>query len=74
MYMVLEFQKQDDKTLAGLITTYETKSKAEEKYHTILSFAAVSEIPKHGAIIIDENGMIVKEDIYTHGTGEFTAI
>ena len=40
MYAVLELQK--DKTLTALVDTYLERPLAEQRYHTVLSYAAVS--------------------------------
>lgn len=66
MYIVIELQKTADGKLTHLETIHATKEEAESKYHTILSFAAVSELPVHSATILNENGCPVMYKSYTH--------
>jgi hypothetical protein len=66
MYIVIELQKTADGNLTHLETVHATKEEAESKYHTILSYAAVSELPKHSATILDENGSPLMYKHYTH--------
>ena len=63
-YLVLELQK--DTTLLALVNTYAERSQAEQKYHTVLSYAAVSSVPIHTVLLINENGHIIKQDSYLH--------
>ena len=64
MFIVIELQKSD--TLAVLSDTYETRNQAEQKYHTTLAYAAVSEIPKHSAVMLDEDGTYIKSETFEH--------
>ena len=66
MYIVIELQKHADGKLTNLVTVHATKEEAESKYHTILSFAAVSELPKHSATILNEDGSPVMYKHYRH--------
>lgn len=68
MFIVIEIQKNE--TAALLNWTFDTRSEAEAKYHTILAAAAVSNVPKHGASLIDENGEVLKHENYSHVTEE----
>ena len=70
-YLVVETQT----TLEGKITqisrSYDEKDKdnraeAEAAWHTILSVAAKSSVPYHGAIILDYKGAPVLYDHYEH--------
>lgn len=64
MFAVIELQKTE--TLATLVDTYATRAEADSKFHAILSAAAVSSIPIHSAVIIDENGLLMANGTYTH--------
>ena len=66
MYFVIEIQKQKDGTPSSIVTSHETKDKAEAKYHSILAAAAVSELPIHSAIIISEEAFPVRYENYKH--------
>lgn len=39
---------------------------AEQKYHTILSYAAKSDISVHSAVMLDSNGTFMKSEGYQH--------
>lgn len=64
MYIVLEIQTSS--TVAALINTYDNRNDAESKYHQILSSAALSAIPKHSAVLMNDVGETLKMDSYTH--------
>lgn len=64
MFIVIELQKSD--TLAVLSDTYETRNQAEQKYHTVLAYAAVSEVPKHSAVLLNEDGTYIKSESFEH--------
>lgn len=65
IYYAIELQS--GATGAGLVQAYTNKADASEKYHQILQAAVKSNVPKHGAFVIDENGFIVEPvKIYEH--------
>lgn len=65
-YLVIEMQKQSDGTIAQITTSYIDRNTAEQKYHEILSFAAVSSVPIHTAVILSEEGNLIKKESYRH--------
>ena len=64
MYIVLEIQASD--TIATTINSYEDRNTAESRYHQILAAAAMSTIPHHSAVLMNEIGHPIKSDSYTH--------
>lgn len=64
MYIVLEIQTTS--TVANLVNAYEDRNQAESKYHQILSAAAISAVPKHSAVLMDDTGYTLKRDSYEH--------
>ena len=52
----------------GSVTPYafDTRNTAEAKYHELLSVAAVSQVDKHGAILFNEDGFMLKNEVYNH--------
>lgn len=66
MYIVIELQKNAEGKVSNIVTEHATMEAAESKYHSILSAAAVSEIPVHSAIIVSEEGFPVKHQCYKH--------
>lgn len=65
MYFVLEIQINGE-TGSILPFTFDNKADAEAKYHTILSVAAKSAVPKHSAVLMAENGITIKQESYFH--------
>jgi len=64
-YIVLEAQTNGN-TTATLIDTFSDLNLAESKYHLVLSAAAVSQVQKHTAALIDETGLCIKSQCYEH--------
>ena len=65
-YVVLEIQTNADGTIGSLVTSYDNKLEAENKYHTVLAYAAVSNLPVHAAVILTNEGRTVKTEMYMH--------
>ena len=64
MYIVMEIQKSS--TASTIVNTYDTLNEAENKYHTILAYAAISNIPKHSAVLLTEEGDYIKHECFEH--------
>ena len=62
MYIVIEIQTTD--TSAWIVNQYADKAQAESRFHNILAAAAVSAIPTHAALMIDEKGFPVRPPEY----------
>ena len=65
MYIVMEIQKGN--TASTIVDTYETLNEAENKYHTILAYAAISNVPSHSAVLLTDEGDYVKHECFVHG-------
>lgn len=65
MYIVAEFQTTGETTTIGTFT-YTDKNLAEQKYHEILMYAAVSNVPIHAVSIFNEYGCISRNEFYEH--------
>ena len=48
-YIVVELQKGQNGKIATITTAYETLNEAESKFFAIMSAAAISDVPQHGA-------------------------
>lgn len=46
--------------------TFTNRNEAEAKYHSLLAVAAVSEVPKHGAMLFTDDCFILKSEVYNH--------
>ena len=65
-YIVLELQTNRDDTLGSLVWNFPTLPQAESKFHAILSAAAISSVPIHSAVILDEHGENIAYASYDH--------
>lgn len=65
-YIVIELQKNSDESVGNLVYAYNTRAQAESKYYAVLSSAAVSSVPVHSAILIQEDAMPVAYKSFTH--------
>ena len=65
MYFVVELQINVGGGGANLVTQHATKNEALSKYHTVLAYAAVSELPCHSAVVLDEEGRTVARESFT---------
>ena len=61
MFIVLEIQN-----TAVLVNDYNTRNEAENKYHTILAYAAVSTVEKHSAVMLTSDGEFIKSECFVH--------
>ena len=71
-YIVLEIQKNNDNTIATLISMHDTQNEAISKYHTVLGYAAVSNLPMHAAVMLDEEGHFIRNESFIHEQFEET--
>ena len=65
-YIVIQIQKNANGQVGNIVTAYEDKAAAENKYHTILAAAAISNLPTHSAIMINEQGFPLHFQHYNH--------
>lgn len=64
MFIVMEIQKGN--TASTIVNTYDTRNEAENKYHTVLAYAAVSNVPKHSAVLLNDDGTYIKSESFEH--------
>lgn len=65
MFIVIEIQTEDN-TSATIVDAYPSKAEADSKYHTILAYAALSNVPVHSAVMFDAEGHFIKSECYKH--------
>ena len=65
MFFVIETQVNGGQGSA-LVTTHATRNEAESKFHQILQYAAVSQVQKHGAIVMTEDCVLLLHSCYEH--------
>lgn len=68
IFYVMELQT--DITGSVLTWTFTNFAEAESKFYLILSSAAISPVRKHGAIILNEDGIMLKHEVFTHKVEE----
>ena len=63
-YIVMEFQTTAADATSVITTVHTTREEAEQKYHMILSAAAVSGLKYHGALLMNAFGDLYKNEHY----------
>lgn len=66
MYIVIELQQMSNTQVANIVNAYTNRDTAERQYHTVLAAAAVSSLPCHSAVMLNEQGDILKHEFYRH--------
>ena len=66
MFYVIELQTTTDESGAGILTSHKTRNEALSKYHNVLQYAAVSEVPVHAAVCVDEEGNLIAREAFDH--------
>lgn len=66
MYIVLELQTNSDGSVGNFVWAYATQEQAFAKYHAVLSAAAVSALPVHAAVILDNHGLQIAAQSFEH--------
>lgn len=64
MFYVIEIQTSTTGSVIPFV--FQDREAAEAKYHTLLSIAAVSDVPKHGAMLFNDDGFVLKCEVYNH--------
>lgn len=62
MYIVLEIQTYDDGTVGMINTAFEDQNLAKNKYYSVLAAAAISGLPKHTAVLLNEEGISLRHE------------
>ena len=70
MYIVIELQVAANGSVANIVTAHATVNEAYSKYHTILSAAAISQVPIHSATILNQCGILIANEFFDHRTPE----
>ena len=65
MYIVVELQKTGDQ-VGNFVYAYKNRNEAESRFYAVLSAAAVSEVPVHSAVLIDEQCNLYNSGVYEH--------
>ena len=62
-YVVVEMQRSGDVT-SVLTESFTDRKLAEQKYHTVLSYAAASGLKCHTCVMLEDSGGYLKEEHY----------
>lgn len=65
-YIVIELQTNEQEQTSNIVTSFNNRASADNKYHTILAAASVSNVKKHAAVMIDSDGGYIMSDGYEH--------
>lgn len=65
-FIVIELQTNTDQTVSNLVYAYTDRNEAEQKYHLVLSSAAVSALPAHAAVLLTGDGRTLASQCYRH--------
>ena len=68
MYIVLEIQTNIDDSIGTIINTYTRRENAESRYHEVLMYAALSSLPVHSAVLLDNKGSYLKNETFIHNS------
>lgn len=67
MFIVFEIQEELDGTTRVLEPAiFDTLEKALQKYYVVLSYAVISELARHSAMVVTTEGIVLKRECYTH--------
>lgn len=68
MYIVLEVQKNLDGTgaIVAPIPTFNYRPEAESCWHSKLAAAAISTVPVHTIILMDDDANTIRRETYLH--------
>ena len=67
MYIVIELQTAANGTVSNLMWAYASRDEAYAKYYSVLSVAAVSNLPCHACSILFHNGQEIAHEYFNHG-------
>ena len=66
-YIIIETQTAADGSVAiPPIQVFDDLNVAEQTFHSILSFAAVSALPSHGCMMLSSEGEMLRSETYHH--------
>ena len=68
-YIVIEIRTNDDGSISNTVTSFEATDKehAENKYHSVLAAASISEKPIHSCALMTAEGFVLEYKCYKRG-------
>lgn len=73
MFYIVEIQTSEAGTGTYLVTKKADQNEAEADFHRVCSAAAISDVYKHGAVLISEDAATIRHEIYKHPKKETQA-
>lgn len=70
MYIINEMQTSKSGTALAPAVTRDDWQQAESEFHRLCSIAAVSSVPLHTIMMMDERGIVQRVEYYEHGGAE----
>ena len=65
LYIVVELQRNGE-SMANIVTSHTTLADAEYKFHLVAASAAISNIPRHTVILLDDEGFEIEKVVFEH--------
>lgn len=65
-YIVIEIQTNADDTIGNIVSAYAERNQAESAYHGVLAAAAISQLPKHAAVLLTNDGSLIGSRCFEH--------
>ncbi|MBQ1241834.1 MAG: hypothetical protein IIX99_01370 [Oscillospiraceae bacterium] len=66
MFIIHEMQTTGNQTALVPAKTYTDRNEAESAYHGVLAAAAISSVPVHAVVLMDEHGNTLRREFYEH--------
>ena len=66
MIIIHEMQTTGNQTALVPAKTYTDRNEAESAYHGVLAAAAISSVPVHAVVLMDEHGNTLRREFYEH--------
>ena len=66
MYILQEMQTTGNQTALTPTQTFTDKNAAESAYHSVLAAAAISKVPVHAVVLMNEHGDTLRREFYEH--------
>lgn len=67
-YLTIELQTNDGVT-SNIVTQYNELKLAESAFYSVCSSAIISSVEVHAIILMDENGIVIKNEFFKHESG-----
>lgn len=66
MFIVMEIQVFKDSKMSTPCYAFDDRNKADAKYYSLLSAAAVSKLPRHTVVMVTTDGYFLMSGTYEH--------